>query len=875
MDLYYLVSRNKYQYMKRFVLIVSILCACVMAHAQSIEKAKASYQQFTLLRTSETSSDRLYSALHQCCKDYQAVLNNPSTSTYDQMEAKSTLKELYPHLQNAAAYYSNRRGGMSNAILFAQAFVDIPLLPAFRADTYMRDEQYANMVYFVAANTYNAHDYKRAVKYLRLYIDLGISSRQQDVYKSLSQAYLNLREYDLAMATMEEYLHIFPQDFTILSMIINLCIEQQDNTNLQKYVTQALAIQPNNKTLLNIQGKLYEDTFEFQKALGIYNQMLKENPNSLNINQHVALNCYNLGVMDYNRASMAEDEATAKRLDYQSKEYFAAAATTLRIIVENDPTDVKYVQALATAYSCLGNETQLNNMNMKLRQMGRNEVARDVMPTLISHSGKISSPSDMGRPTSGQNYGYSNGASNHTPAMQSGSVSDDLPLYSVFAKEYVETRLRKWQEKDPYETIDEYTTRVNESTRNIKVEELKKEAEAKYIADCTKKISFYDMKLKPYDAENSVFLVESPYGELVVPVPRERNEARIFEGSWNGMEFKNPEFYINNDKLMLASLTFVTPTGNSYRFDVDKGLNYTETVIDIAFDPLDKNMFDQNKAHGNNGPRVIKNTVKMGTSDVDVNIPETSTINPKTFAVIISNENYGMVAPVPMALNDGKTFSEYCKKTLGLPEKNVLLFPDASYGVMLRAVSRIKNIAEAYSGDINVIFYYAGHGIPNESTKDAFLLPIDADGKQTEACYSLNRLYSELGALNARSVVVFLDACFSGAGREGDMLASARGVALTPKKEAPKGNMVIFSAASNDETAFPYLEKGHGLFTYFLLKKLQETKGNVTLQALSEYIISNVKQRSVVENDKPQTPSVSSSGALLDGWQNLQLNGKQ
>ena len=230
-----------------------------------------------------------------------------------------------------------------------------------------------------------------------------------------------------------------------------------------------------------------------------------------------------------------------------------------------------------------------------------------------------------------------------------------------------------------------------------------------------------------------------------------------------------------------------------------------------------------------------------------------------------------MVAKVPMALNDGETFSQYCKKTLGLPENNVRLYPDASFGVMIRALRDIKDIASAYSGDIQVIFYYAGHGIPNEATKDAFLLPIDADGTQTEGCYSLNRLYSELGALNAKSVVVFLDACFSGANRDGNMLASARGVALKAKKEAPKGNMVIFSAASDDETAFPYKDKGHGLFTYFLLKKLQESKGNASLKELGDYITRNVKQQSVVVNRKAQTPTVTPSASVLDKWQQIKL----
>ena len=103
------------------------------------------------------------------------------------------------------------------------------------------------------------------------------------------------------------------------------------------------------------------------------------------------------------------------------------------------------------------------------------------------------------------------------------------------------------------------------------------------------------------------------------------------------------------------------------------------------------------------------------------------------------------------------------------------------------------------------------------------------------------------------------------------MLASARGVALKAKASAPKGNMVVFSAATGDETAFPYREKGHGLFTYFLLKKLRDTKGDCTLGELGEYIQTNVRQQSVVVNRKSQTPTVVPSTTIAGNWKGIKL----
>lgn len=850
---------------------IALICACLYGlplPAQSIDKAAASYRQFNKLRAEGADEATIYTALYQCYKDYAAALaaSAPAAPAYNQ--AKNALRELYPFLQSGAAYHSGH-GSPRNALMFAQAFMDIPLMEAFRAESFVRDDYFPTMAYFAASGTFNAGDYEKAIDYFRVYLSTGDQKNRQPVYTFMAKAYMNIENYELAMSVLNEATDRYPSDFNMLSIAINSCIEREDNANLQKFLTKAMTLKPGDETLLNIQGKLYEDTGDFQKALNIYNRMRQTKPNSLSIARHVALNYYNLGVMHYNKASMEQNESAAGKYSRQAKEYFSAAASVLQDIVANDPASVKYKQALATAYSCMGDRNRLETVNTQLAALGCAVIAANSTPALIAYSERAPAPKGNARATPPAPSAM--GPEGSDAPARPGSP-DQVPLYSRFAKEYVESRIRKWQNKDPYETVEEYRARVTEETRKVRIKELLKQAEADYIETYTRQIRFKDMLLKPYDAENRVFLVESSYGELIVPVPRENNEAKVFESSWSGMQFKNPKFYINNDKLTLSGLTFVTPAGNTYCYNGNESLNYTETFVDVSFDPIDNDLF-AGRASAGSASRVGRQEIKTGkvSSDVDKNIPETKGVNGNTFAVIISNENYDMVTRVPMALNDGETFGRYCEKTLGLPKDNIRLYRDASYGVMIRAVRDIKEIAAAYSGDLRIIFYYAGHGIPNEATKDAFLLPVDADGTQAEGCYSLNRLYSELGALNARSVVVFLDACFSGAERDGGMLASARGVALKAKKETPRGNMVVFSAASGDETAFPYKEKGHGLFTYFLLKKLQESKGNVSLKELGEYIVQQVKKQSVVVNRKTQTPSVTPSASLSEEWAKLKL----
>ena len=190
---------------------------------------------------------------------------------------------------------------------------------------------------------------------------------------------------------------------------------------------------------------------------------------------------------------------------------------------------------------------------------------------------------------------------------------------------------------------------------------------------------------------------------------------------------------------------------------------------------------------------------------------------------------------------------------------------------MKSEIKWISDVISAYSGQAKVIFYYAGHGMPNETDKSAYLLPVDGFSGDYETAIKLDDLYSKLSSNPSQQVTVFLDACFSGSVRDNGMLASARSVKIKPNTNTINGNMVVFSATTGEETAFPYKEKQHGLFTYFLLKKLQETKGDVSYQALSNYIIDNVRQQSVVVNQKSQTPQVNTSQEMESIWKVIRL----
>lgn len=255
---------------------------------------------------------------------------------------------------------------------------------------------------------------------------------------------------------------------------------------------------------------------------------------------------------------------------------------------------------------------------------------------------------------------------------------------------------------------------------------------------------------------------------------------------------------------------------------------------------------------------------------VDTKIPEGCNAKTNTYAFIIANENYA-AKPVPFALNDGRIFAQYCIKTLGLKRDHVILYENATVSNLIGCVEQMKNASKANDGKIDLIFYYAGHAFPDEDSKTAWLLPVDGSINLKRTCYSLNQMYKDLSEVNANSVVCFIDACFSGATRENEMLLEGRGVAIKVKDEIPTGNIIVFTSSTGAETAHQYREKSHGLFTYYLLKKLQDSKGDVTLGELSEYIITNVKRASFEVNHKLQTPTVIPSSSIQGEWKNIKL----
>jgi hypothetical protein len=262
------------------------------------------------------------------------------------------------------------------------------------------------------------------------------------------------------------------------------------------------------------------------------------------------------------------------------------------------------------------------------------------------------------------------------------------------------------------------------------------------------------------------------------------------------------------------------------------------------------------------------------SSKVDKNIPFNPTKNPNRIALVIGNEDYSRTLSaevnVAYARNDAEIFKQYALKTLGVDKKNMHFMQDATAGQMQREIDLVALILEKLGDKGELIFYYAGHGFPDQVTKIPYIIPVDVDATNLSSAIKLSDVYKKFGNTGAARVTVFLDACFTGGGRNQGLLA-ARSVRIKPKDEMITGNMVVFSATTNKQTALPYKEEKHGMFTFFLLDKIQQTGGDVSYGELSEYLKNKVGIESLIENGKPQDPEVNISSSASNSWHEWKL----
>lgn len=277
---------------------------------------------------------------------------------------------------------------------------------------------------------------------------------------------------------------------------------------------------------------------------------------------------------------------------------------------------------------------------------------------------------------------------------------------------------------------------------------------------------------------------------------------------------------------------------------------------------------------------------------VDFNIPHIEeNLNSKTYALIIAEEEY--TAPLPncdFATNDGDVLHQYFVHTLGIPTRHVKVLHNAGrQEIYNEGIHWLKDIIKAQSGDVHIIIYYAGHGVSNQKWAP-FLMPSGVDVSKIRAfrsktgalpedivlkggdaekilnqCISLDTLTGWFNRVEALSYTFIIDASFDGIQRNGKPFFTIKKESKRYRTPRVRSDIVIFMAADGDKTAYSFIDQHHGFFTYYILKELKYTRGEITFQDLFNNVTKNQAYESSLQG-KLQEPSMIIGGKLGENW---------
>jgi hypothetical protein len=253
--------------------------------------------------------------------------------------------------------------------------------------------------------------------------------------------------------------------------------------------------------------------------------------------------------------------------------------------------------------------------------------------------------------------------------------------------------------------------------------------------------------------------------------------------------------------------------------------------------------------------------------------------NDDAIAVIIGNKTYdGSIPEVSFAHNDADAFRKFVIDGLGYRDGNIIDLRDATFNQMVTVFGNDKThegklFDYIRPGESDVTVFYSGHGVPGMKDRQAYLLPSNGDPNRAEISgYPIATLYKNLNKLPARTIRVFIDACFSGETPKGMLIKSASGIRIEPKVPEGSSRMVILTAAQGDQLASWDEEAGHGLFTKHLLEalygaadggKFGNGDGKVTLDEVGRYLKLEMSYQARRRFGRVQEASLTGIGSTV------------
>jgi len=240
-------------------------------------------------------------------------------------------------------------------------------------------------------------------------------------------------------------------------------------------------------------------------------------------------------------------------------------------------------------------------------------------------------------------------------------------------------------------------------------------------------------------------------------------------------------------------------------------------------------------------------------------------------AIIIGIENYRRVAKADFANADAKEFYTYATRALGIKPENIKLLVDdgADLSDILNAFQNWLPL-KVNKGKTDVYVFYSGHGYPSQDGKSLYFLPFNVDKQYLDrTSVKQKEIVSALQKAQAKSVTMFIDACYSGQTRNGEVLvAGIKPVFITTEERAYPPEFTVITASAADQFSSASQDLKHGIFSFYLMKALEgdadENKdGRITSGELQRYLSDMVGRQAMGLNRTQNTQLFGDADRVL------------
>ena len=920
--------------MKRFgVLILFSIIFSFVSSAQTVEetlrKGNQQYVLFESERDKGTNMDAAYSLLLDSYLNFKKAVESATGDT-QRNTAKARLKNAYPWIEKATIHYAETNNS-SKVLQFAVPYVEIPKMAIFRSELLPRSGKYPSIVYYAGVAAYKVNRQDEAVLMFREYLNTGSEEYEKDAYMYLNMIYQAQKNYREQENILEKANAKFPLTLDFLYNLVNVHIATKNMDKLLSAINAVLKVDPNNEKVLPIKARLLESAGKNDEALEIYRRLFILSPDDFELLTGLARTNFNKATAIVNAGATVFDNVQYAKIQQEATEYMDEAQKFFLKILEKQPTSVQYMQGLAGVYQYLNMTPEYNTLNKIIDEKSSYERFPQLLAAYRqTHlDGSTTTISETTQPPAIPVPVHSAKLVIHIDEFADANRNNVIDAGESF---FVTFTIENQGQGDAFNTrirlseqqgLDQYFDGAKEIDGGRIAAGTSKQFTMRYIADKSlpyrkANINIYAFEANGFDADPAelqvytmdiatpnLIVTEYQYiaaegtsitlgsnGKLFVAVQNTGSapannvkvnfslpnnvfntsgtELRIDSIASGEVKIMECEFVVNRrfDQDSIAILMVVAESSKSsyindtYKVKLGQYLTAANKVI------IEGTAAERKRVEPSIIPSLAFRSELL--ESIPIGVP-----NPNRYALIIGNEDYSHAGAnaeinVPYAVNDAIVFREYCMKTFGIPQNQAKLIQDATAGVMQEQLDWLITMGSV-NPDAELFFFFSGHGNNDERTKNAFLIPVDVSGRNIRFGISIETLYAELAKYPIKGAYVFLDACFSGGFKGEAALVAAKAVLVKANPGVPRGNTVSISSSSGDQTSGVYHEKKHGYFTYYLLKTLRDSGGNIDLKSLYDKTNVAVRQATALSG-KIQIPDLLVSSSFI-GWENTKLVG--